>query len=62
MRLLPSIKDRFEQPGYAVYKNLETLLLKAANGKEYTTEVCEVLACVEFILHGYRNVYGKGNF
>ncbi len=38
-----SIKDRFEQPGYAVYNNLETLILKAANGKEYTTEVHEVL-------------------
>ncbi len=26
-----------------MYKNLETLLLKAANGKEYTTELHEVL-------------------
>ncbi len=38
-----SIKDQFEQPGYAVYKNLEMLLLKVANGKEYTTELHEVL-------------------
>lgn len=28
-----SIKDRFEQPGYTVYKNLEELLLKSANSK-----------------------------
>ena len=26
-----SIHDRFDQPGYAVYKNLEALLFKAAN-------------------------------
>ena len=29
------IKSRFDQPGYAMYKNLETLLVTAANGKDY---------------------------
>ncbi len=38
-----SIKDRFEQPGYAVYQNLEELLLKSANNKDYSVELQEVL-------------------
>ena len=29
------IKSRFDQPGYAMYKNLEALLVTAANGKDY---------------------------
>ena len=29
-----SIKDRFDQPGYAVYRNLEELLLKGIAGNE----------------------------
>ena len=29
------IKNRFDQPGYAMYKNLETLLVTAANKKDY---------------------------
>ena len=41
------IKDRFDQPGYATYKNLEELLLKGANklyqddfnGMELTTQL-----------------------
>lgn len=38
------IKDRFDQPGYKVYSNLEQLLLKAAEGKDVTAEfdfVCD---------------------
>jgi len=30
---IASITDHFDQPGYAVYKNLEGLLVKAANGQ-----------------------------
>ncbi len=37
-----SIQDRFDQPGYAVYRNLEALLLKAANKEDYTAEFQEV--------------------
>ena len=32
--VINSIKTRFDQPGYVMYKNLETLLVSAANGKE----------------------------
>lgn len=34
------IRDRFDQPGYAVYKNMQELLLKAANSefKDYSIE------------------------
>ena len=32
------IRQRFNQPGYGVYRHLQDLLLKAASGKEYTTE------------------------
>ena len=38
-----SIKDRFDQPGFQVYKNLEELLVKAANKQDYSTELKEVL-------------------
>lgn len=33
--VINAIKNRFNQPGYVMYKNLETLLLSAANGKEF---------------------------
>ena len=33
------IKDRFQQPGYGVYKHLQELLLKAACGKDYVSEL-----------------------
>ena len=38
-----SIQDRFDQPGYATYKNLESLLLKVANQTDYSTELQEVV-------------------
>ena len=41
------IKDRFDQPGYAVYQNLEEVLVLAANGKTYNSQfeaVCEFYA------------------
>lgn len=33
------IKDRIEQPGYALYSNLENLLTKAISGQTYDTEL-----------------------
>ena len=30
-----SITERFDQPGYKVYQNLETLVLKVCKGEEY---------------------------
>ena len=42
--VVSSIKDRFDQPGFKVYKNLEELLVKAANKQDYSTELQEVLA------------------
>jgi hypothetical protein len=33
------IKDRFDQPGYKVYSNLEQLLLKVIEGADVTTEL-----------------------
>lgn len=41
-----SIIDRFDQPGYAMYKRLETLLLKAANRNDFSTEIKEVFLCM----------------
>ena len=32
---IESISDRFDQPGYRMYRNLECLLVDAANGKEF---------------------------
>ena len=37
-----SIQHRFDQPGYATYKNLESLLLKVANQTDYSAEFQEV--------------------
>ena len=37
------IRDRFNQPGYTVLKNLEDLLLKAARNEEYSSELHFVL-------------------
>ena len=39
-----SIQKRFKQPGYAIYSNLESLLLKAAKQEDYSCEVKEVLS------------------
>ena len=36
--VINSIQERFNQPGFAVYRNLQDLLTNAAAGKEYTTE------------------------
>jgi len=32
---MSSIRDRFDQPGYATYRKLEDLLLNACQGREY---------------------------
>ena len=40
---IAGIKDRFDQPGYEIYRNLEELLLKSANRKDYSTELKEVV-------------------
>lgn len=37
-----AIDERFDQPGYGTYRNLEELLLKAANGDDYSAELKEV--------------------
>lgn len=36
------ITDRFDQPGYATYSNLEALLLKAAHKEDFSHEINEV--------------------
>ena len=41
---MKSIEDRFKQPGYLIYQNLEELITKAANNSDYTTELKEVLS------------------
>ena len=37
--IVSGIQQRFNQPGYAIYQNLEDLLLNAANGKDYATDL-----------------------
>ena len=41
---ISSIQDRFDQPGYAIYRNLESLLLKVANQADYSAELQEVVS------------------
>ena len=43
--VIEAIKDRFDQPGYAIYRNLEELLVKGASGEEFDDQkklVCEL--------------------
>ena len=39
-----SIQYRFDQPGYRIYRNLEAVLLNAANQKDYSIELSEVVS------------------
>ena len=39
---IATIKDRFDQPGYAMYRSLEDLLLKAVRGLDYSIELQSV--------------------
>ena len=41
---ITGIKERFNQPGYAIYEHLESLLLKAAKQEDYSTEIQEMLS------------------
>ena len=41
---ITGIEERFNQPGYDMYKHLESLLLKAAKQEDYSTEIQEVLS------------------
>ena len=41
---IASITKRFDQPGYAMYKNLESLLVHAANGQDYDQYLGNVAA------------------
>lgn len=42
--VISGIQDRFNQPGYILYQNLEELLVKAANKKDYSAELQHVLS------------------
>ena len=44
-----AIKNRFEQPGHQVYKNLQELLLKAARGHDCNKEFKAVVDYVVMI-------------
>ena len=37
--IVNAIKDRFEQPGYVMYKNLKEILLKCVHGQDYSDEL-----------------------
>jgi hypothetical protein len=36
--IMSCIRQRFDQPGYRVYKNFENILLKGANNDDYSDE------------------------
>ena len=44
---ITGITNRFDQPGYTIYSNLESLLVKAANQTDYSTELNKVVAFYE---------------
>ena len=37
--VVSAVKERFEQPGYLMYKNLQEILLKCAHGQDYKSEL-----------------------
>ena len=37
--IVESIKNRFDQPGYKIYRGLEDLLVKAANSNDYSDDL-----------------------
>jgi len=41
------ITNRFDQPGYTIYSNLESLLVKAANQNDYSAELEQVASFYE---------------
>ena len=41
---ITGIEERFNQPDYAIYKHLDSLLLKAAKQEDYSTEIEEVVS------------------
>ena len=44
---IAGITNRFDQPGYTIYSNLESLLVKAANQNDYSTELEQVVSFYE---------------
>ena len=42
--IVRAIEDRFAQPGYKVYQDLESLLLKVANKANYSDELSRVVS------------------
>ena len=36
---VPAVKDRFDQPGYKIYQNLQELIIKACLGEDFTSEL-----------------------
>ena len=44
---IAGITNRFDQPGYTIYSNLESLLVKAANQNDYSTELEQIVSFYE---------------
>ena len=49
--IIESITDRFNQPGYGLYSNLEQLLLKAVRHEDYEEEFKSVAELYHSDLH-----------
>ena len=52
MHVLEAIHDRFDQPGYRTYRNLEELVLKACKGENYNAEL-------DFVYEFYKEYLSK---
>ena len=50
-QIIESITDRFDQPGYGLYSNLEQLLLKAVTHEDYEEELKSVAELYQSDLH-----------
>ena len=44
---ITGITNRFDQPGYTIYSNLESILVKAANQDDYSTELEQIVSFYE---------------
>ena len=52
--LVQAIEDRFNQPGYRMFSNLETLLMKAVKKEDYSNEL-------EVVLKVYKDDFNASN-
>ena len=61
---MSSIRDRFDQPGYATYRKLEDLLLNACQGREYREQLqylCDLYQELDVQLQSLKSQFAQSD-